>query len=117
MMYDSTTRLLQSILLSLETSDETGWDDRTESGNSCLFEMHQMSAPLYRAYRSDSASPRSLAQGGFHDKLRRAMPHARSMVIAIRHHDRSGAIESGKTALAEMNGAAPARGADLRMGR
>ena len=54
MLYDSTKSLLQSILRSLETDDETRWDDQTESGNACLYEMHQMSRPLYKAYKSDS---------------------------------------------------------------
>ena len=51
MLYDSTKSLLQSILRSLETGDETRWDDQTESGNACLYEMHQMSGPLYKAYK------------------------------------------------------------------
>jgi hypothetical protein len=107
MLYDSTKRLLQSILLSLETGDETRWDDRTESGNACLYEMHQMSAPLYKAYRSDNPNANSLVQSSLPEKLHRAMPHARMMVIAIRHQDQSRALESGKAALAEMNGASP----------
>ena len=53
MLYDSTKALLQSILRSLETSDEIRWDEHTESGNACLYEMHQMARPLYKAYRTD----------------------------------------------------------------
>jgi hypothetical protein len=30
------------------------------------------------------------------------MPHVRSMVIAIRHKDQTTAVQSGKSALAEM---------------
>ena len=104
MLYDSTKSLLQGILQSLETGDQTGWDDQTESGNACLYEMHQMSKPLYKAYRSDSLNANSLVQSSLHDKLNRAMPHVRMMVIAIRHKDQTRALESGKTALAEMNG-------------
>jgi hypothetical protein len=103
MLYDSTKSLLQSILRSLETGDETRWDDQTESGNECLYEMHQMSEPLYKAYRSDGLNAHSLAQSTLPDKLNRAMPHVRTMVIAIRHKDQVHAIESGKAALAEMN--------------
>jgi len=107
MLYDSTKSLLQSILRSLETGDETRWDDQTESGNSCLYEMHQMSGSLYKAYRSDSLTANSLAQSSLPEKLNRAMPHVRTMVIAIRHKDQTRALESGKTALAEMNGTSP----------
>ena len=104
MLYDSTKNLLQGILQSLETGDQTRWDDQTESGNECLYEMHQMSKPMYKAYRSDSFKADSLVQSTLHDKLNRAMPHVRTMVIAIRHKDQPRALESGKTALAEMNG-------------
>jgi hypothetical protein len=104
MLYDSTKSLLQGILQSLETGDQTGWDDQTESGNACLYEMHQMSKPQYKAYRSDSLKTDSLVQKTLYDRLDRAMPHVRTMVIAIRHKDQTRALESGKTALAEMNG-------------
>ena len=110
MLYDSTKSLLQSILWSLETGDETRWDDQTESGNACLYEMHQMSGALYKAYKSDSLNANSLVQSTLPDKLNRAMPHVRTMVIAIRHRDQPRALESGKAALAEMNGPIPAGG-------
>jgi len=103
MLYDSTKGLLQSILRSLETGDETRWDDRRESGNACLYEMHQMSGPQYKAYRSDSSNAYSPTQSSLPEKLNRAMPHVRTMVIAIRHKDQSRALESGKAAMAEMN--------------
>jgi len=104
MLYDSTKSLLQSILRSLETGDETRWDDQTESGNECLYEMHQMSGRLYRAYKSDSLNANSVVQSSLPEKLNRAMPHVRTMVIAIRHKDQTRALEGGKAALAEMNG-------------
>jgi hypothetical protein len=108
MLYDSTKSLLQSILWSLETGDETRWDDQTESGNACLYEMHQMSGALYKAYKSDRLNADSLVQSALPDKLNRAMPHVRTMVIAIRHKDQTQALQSGKAALAEMNGSIPA---------
>ena len=64
--------------------------------------MHQMSRPLYKAYRTDKQNANSQAQIGFPDKLTKAMPHVRSMVIAIRHKDQTTAVQSGKSALAEM---------------
>src|SRR5450432_3771606 len=102
MLYESTKAVLQGILRSLETTGEIGWDEHTESGNACLYEMHQMSRPQYKAYRSDKQNANSQAQSDFPDKLSRAMPHVRSMVIAIRHKDQTAAVESGKSALAEM---------------
>lgn len=102
MLYDSTKTLLQSILRSLEAGVETRWDDQTESGNACLYEMHQMSRPRYKAYRTDSLNSNLPAQISLPDKLNRAMPHVRSMVIAIRHKDQATALQSGKAALAEM---------------
>jgi len=107
MLYDSTKSLLQSILRSLETVEEAGWDDQTESGNSCLYEMHQMSGSLYTPYKADKLNANSRAQSNFPEQLTRAIPHARTMVIAIRHKDQARALESGKAALAEMNGASP----------
>lgn len=101
MLYDSTKTLLQSIMRALETGDESRWDDQTESGNACLYEMHQMSGPQYKAYRTDAFN---VAQSSLPGRLNRAMPHVRLMVIAIRHRDRASAIESGNSALAEMNG-------------
>ena len=52
MLYDSTKGLLQNILRSLETPEKLGWDDQVESGKQCLYEMHQMSRPQYKAYRT-----------------------------------------------------------------
>ena len=104
LLYDSTKTLLQSILLSLETGDDSRWDDQTESGNACLYEMHQMSGALHRAYRSDNLNANSRAQNSIPDKLSRAIPHARIMVIAIRRRDQAKALGSCKAALAAMNG-------------
>jgi len=105
MLYDSTKTLLQSILRVLETGDDSRWDDQIESGNACLYEMHQMAAPMYKAYRTDTLNANSVAQSSLPEKLDRAMPYVRSMVIAIRHRDRTKALDSGKTALAALNGA------------
>jgi len=107
MLYDSTKSLLQTILRSLETAEDTGWDDQTESGNSCLYEMHQMSRSLYQPYKPDRLNSKSLAQSNLPEKLTRAIPHVKTMVIAIRHKDQTRALESGKAALAEMNGTGP----------
>ena len=103
MLYESTRGLLQSIVQSLETGDQTQWDDRTESGYACLYEMHQMCKPLYKAYEPDNPNANSAGQSAIPEALSRAIPHVRTMVIAIRHKNRTRAIASGRAALAEMN--------------
>jgi hypothetical protein len=110
MLYESTKSLLQSIVESLETDDRARWDDRTESGNACLYEMHQMSRPFYSGYKSDSLSANSAGQNTISEMVNRAMPHVRTMVLAIRHKNQTRAIASGRAALAEMNGASHFRG-------
>lgn len=107
MLYDSTKSLLQGILRALETDDEDRWDDQTESGKACLYEMHQMSGALYTPFRSDRQNANSRAQDSHPEKLTRAIPHVRTMLIAIRHKDQIHALESARLALAEMNGPRP----------
>jgi hypothetical protein len=103
MLYDSTKNLLQTILRGLQTADENRWDDQIESGNACLYEMHQMSGSLYKPYKPDRLNHHSQSQRNFPEQLARAIPHVRMMVIAIRHKNQRQALESGRAALAEMN--------------
>src|ERR1035438_9046026 len=77
MLYDSTKSVLRSMLRSLETGAETRWDDQTESGNECLYEMHQMSGSLDKAYKSGSLA--DLA-----DKLRQLARSAPLLIAASR---------------------------------
>jgi len=109
MLYESTKSLLQSIVQSLEIGDQTRWDDRTESGNACLYEMHQMCKPLYKPYESDRPNANSAGQSAIPESLSRAIPHVRTMVIAIRHKDQTRAIASGRAALAALNCASHSR--------
>ena len=103
MLCDSTKTLMRTILHSLDAPDQTGWDDPTEFGNECLYEMHQMTRPSYRAYRTaglDKWPSHVPNRAGFNG----AMPHVKAMMSAIRRKDRTTAVESGNAALAEMNG-------------
>jgi hypothetical protein len=100
MLYDSTKTLLRNILKSLETPGKVTWDDQIEYGKECLFEMHQMSRGLQRAYKTDSQRPK--LQVSDTEKVNRAMPHVKSMTSAMRGKDQVKAIQSGKAALAEM---------------
>jgi hypothetical protein len=108
MLCDSTKTLLQTILQSLETPNQVGWDDQVESGNQCLYEMHQMTRPSYRAYKTTGSEKRPSHLPDV-AAFSRAMPHVKAMMTAIHHKDRTTAIESGNAALAEMNGTAFAR--------
>lgn len=102
MLYDSTKSLLQGILRSLETPENVGWDDHIESGKQCLYEMHQMSRPLYKGYRTEGPNAKAPGLIPVSTKVTRAIPHVKSMVHAIRRKDQATALESGKAALAEM---------------
>jgi len=103
MVYDSTKALLRSIIRSLETSDETAWDDRLELGKECLFELSQMTRESYQPCRKDTPSgqwwPSHIPDS---KKAIEAMPHAKAMMSAIRHRDRATALESAKAAFAAM---------------
>src|ERR1051325_810058 len=100
MLYDSTKNLLQNILRSLETPEKLGWDDQIESGKQCLYEMHQMSRPLYKAYRTEGVKSPGVAPVSA--KVTKAIPHVKVMGRAIRRKDQATALQSGRAALAEM---------------
>ncbi len=104
MLYDSTKTLLWSILQSLEV-DNAGWEDQMESGKECLYELHQMSHPLYKDLPAGGTSDKVARRAGTSEQARRAIPHVKNMVNAIRRQDRASAVASSKAALAEMNGA------------
>jgi hypothetical protein len=109
MLFDSTKILLQSILHSLETVDDSGWDDLNESGKQCLYEMHAMSKPLYKGYRTEGPKGRTAVLAPVFENAHRAIPYGKEMVRAIRRKDRVAALASGKAAIAEMNGTAVSR--------
>jgi len=99
MVYDSTKGLLRSMVLALETGPETGWDDHIESARECLYEMHQMTRAFCRVEKPKG--PHAAVQIPV-ERLHRAMPHVKEMVVAIRRKDQVAALESGRAALAAM---------------
>jgi len=111
MLYDSTKNLLRSIVHSLETFEKPAWDDLIESGKECLYEMHQMTRPSYRAYKSAGSDAKFPTHIPDSEGLNRAMPDVKVMVGAIRRKDRTMALQSGRAALIEMNGAGMSRAA------
>src|SRR5689334_14520095 len=102
MLQDSTKTLLMTIVQSLESAGEAGWDDQIEFGKECLYEMYQMTRPSFQAYRRESSDAKWPTHLPSSVKLNRAMPHVKAMVRAIRTRDQATALASGKAALAEM---------------
>lgn len=102
MLYNSTKTLLQGIVQSLESGDAALWDDQIESLKSCLYEMHQMSRPLYKAYRTDGQSANSHGHPPVSERLQQAVPHVKCMLSAVRRKDQASALHSGRAALAAM---------------
>jgi hypothetical protein len=102
MLYDSTKGLLRSILQSLETPGNVGWDDHVESVRQCLYEMHQMARPEYKGYRTEGPNGKPTGPVPVSIKVTKAIPHVKVMVGAIRRRDQAAARESCKAALAEM---------------
>jgi len=101
MLFESTRILLRGIVQSIETGDDTGWDDRLESGIQCLYELHQMSRPTSRAYKTDSKSQGVTAAA---DRANLAIPYVKLMVSAIRRRDQPAALMAGKAGIVELNG-------------
>jgi hypothetical protein len=102
MLYDSTKTLLRTIIQSLDATDAVAWDDQIASAQDCVFEMHQMNHAVPMVLGNEGIKKRLPATNAHRERLDRAMPHVKSMMIAIRRRDRSAALESGKLALAEM---------------
>jgi hypothetical protein len=102
MVYDSTKTLLCSIIRSLETADESAWDDLHELGKQCIYEMSQMTRQSHQPCRKDSANPQWPSRLPNSEKSTEAMPHVKAMVSAIRHREQATALESAKAALAAM---------------
>jgi hypothetical protein len=102
MLFESTTILLRSIVRSIESSGEPGWDDHLESGNQCLYELHQLARSSGRTYKSSNAKFPVIAPA--FERAIRAIPHVKLMMGAIRRKDQGAAVESGRVAIGEMNG-------------
>jgi hypothetical protein len=106
MLFESTTILLRSIVQSLENSVDAGWDDQLESGNQCLYELHQLARSSARTYKSSNAKFPVVTPA--FERAIRAIPHVKSMMRSIRSKDQEAAVESGRAAIASMNGTAAA---------
>lgn len=98
MIFESTAILLRNIVHSLQTENETEWQDHLEFGNQCVYELYQMSRTTGRL------NPSSRVLSTAFERAVRAIPHVKAMNRAIRQQDRQAAIESGRAAIAEMDG-------------
>ena len=80
--------------------DAAAWDDHIESCKECLYEMHQMARTLNGL--PPQANGRGVLRDAMAERVNRALPHVKAMVVAIRQRDQAKALESGKAALAVM---------------
>src|SRR5689334_660508 len=87
MLYDSTVILLRCIVQRLETNGEPGWDDCLQSGNQCLFELHQMSASATRTQEGKPNSRFRVVNPAF-ERATRAIPDVKAMMRAVRRRDK-----------------------------
>jgi len=98
MLFESTSVFLRNIVQALESENETRWDDHTEAGSQCIYELHQMASSS-----SLRADPNLYPTSANPDSAVRAIPYMKRMNLAIRHKDRSAAVEAGKAALSELH--------------
>jgi hypothetical protein len=102
MFYGSTKSLLDSIIRQLKTESPEGddeWQAKTDVVQTCLEEMVVLSEPVVSPLVGSGSRyvHRPVA-----DKLNRAMPHVRSMLTAMRDHDRITAVIHGEIALQRL---------------
>lgn len=108
MLFDSTKTLLRSIVQALAENNETEWENHRLSAIECLFELHQTARSASRNYRSD-ANPKFRVAAPATEGALRAIPSVKLMAAAIRRRERVAAIESGRNAIAAMDGTSRSR--------
>jgi hypothetical protein len=102
MWYGSTKTLLESVVRGLKTEppqNDAEWQAQTELVQACLTEMVEMSEPTVNP---SIGSTSRYVHRPVADKLNRAMPHVRSMLTAMRDHDRTTALAHGETTLRRL---------------
>jgi len=80
---------------------------QAELGRECLYEMHQMTRPQYKGWRSDGKGHSNGAPELV--KATRAIPFVKSMVSAIRRKDQASAVISGKSLASRMSSSMSSR--------
>lgn len=102
MWYASTKSLLESIVRWLKTDtpqDDAEWQTQTDLVRTCLDEILAMSKP--DVHPSRLATTRYVHRPAA-AKLNRAVPHARSMLRAMRNRDRATALAHGESTLQRL---------------
>jgi hypothetical protein len=102
MWYGNTKSSLESIVRWLKTEgpqDDADWQAQTDLVHACLAEMVEMSEPIVNP--SKGAKSRYVHHP-VADKLNRAVPHVRSMLIAMQDRDRTTALAHGETTLRRL---------------
>src|SRR4249919_355361 len=90
--HNTTKSLLDGVVLWLKTGpspNDAEWQAHTDLVQTCLEKMVEMSESTVNP--SQGASSRSVHRSAA-DKLNRAMPHVRSMLVAMWEHDRTAAL-------------------------
>ncbi len=89
---------LKSILEWLDGTDEDGWDRQIDLGEECRSDMERNARPIYAGRRRNQGPQRNPDA----QKLNRAIPHVRAMIVAMHNRNRAAALEHGRVALAAM---------------
>ena len=97
--HNTTTSLIDGVVRWLKTEpsqSDAEWQAHTDLVQGCLEEMTEMFLNP-----SKGVSPRCVHRP-VADKLNRAMPHVRSMLIGMWEHDRTTALAHGETTLQRL---------------
>jgi hypothetical protein len=97
--HNTTKSLIDGVVRWLKTEpsrSDAEWQAHTDLVQGCLEEMIEMSFNP-----SNGVSPRRVRRP-VADKLNRAMPHVRSMLIGMWEHDRTTALAHGETTLRRL---------------
>jgi hypothetical protein len=102
MWYGGTKTLLESIVRRLKIEapqDDAEWQAQIDVVQGCLREMIEMSEPNIKPSKGVASRyiHRPVA-----DKLNRAMPHVRLMLMSMRDRDRTTALAHGETTLRRL---------------
>jgi hypothetical protein len=81
------------------SQNDAEWQAHTDLVQSCLAEMVEITEPTEN--RSIGATSRDVPRP-VAEKANRAMPHVRSMLTAMRDHDRTTALAHGETTLQRL---------------
>ena len=98
----TTADLLEGIIRWLNTGpskNDAEWEAHTELVQSCLAEMAEITETTES--RSIGATSRNVPRP-VAEKVNRAMPHVRSMLTAMREHDRKTALAHAETTLQRL---------------